>query len=186
MKNYIFSTVAAACALELILEFAPFIRDATVKKYLRYIFALVISLCIIAPFSDTVSFGDTLSVPELNDGISFNSGAQYVYFEDDTVVCECSEYRVPECETAAVVDVYISECCFGIIRNSKLALSNKFSIETEDISIGISFDISDVSNIDMICAYINVDTASAYLKSDAIGYLETALGCRVYRMEVDK
>ena len=37
MKNYIFSTIAAACALELILEFAPFVKDATVKKYLQKI-----------------------------------------------------------------------------------------------------------------------------------------------------
>ncbi len=186
MKNYIFSTIAAACALELILEFAPFIRDATLKKYLRYIFALALSLCIIAPFSESVSFGDLPYVPEAGEEIGLNYGSEYVYFEDDSFMCECSEFGVPERETIAAVDMYISECCLGIIRNSKLAILNKFSLDAADISIGISFDISDVSSIEIICAYINVNSASAYLKSDAADYLETTLGCRVYRMEVNR
>ena len=186
MQNYIFSTIAAACAVELILEFAPFIKDTTLKKYLRYVFALVLSLCIIAPFSDSVSFGDIGLALDPGENTDTTAGSEYVYFEDELLACECNEHGTPERDAPATCDMYIRECCFGIIRNAKSVLSNKFPLESNDISIGIAFDVSDVTNIELICAYINIKSDSGYLKSDARDYLEKTLGCRVYETEVTK
>lgn len=186
MQNYIFSTVAAACAVELILEFAPFIKDATLKKYLRYVFALVLSLCIIAPLSESVSFEDIGLALNTGEDTGTSAGSEYIYFENEFLACECNELGTPERDTPAACDMYIRECCFGIIRNSKSILSNKFSLELNDISIGIAFDVSDVTNIELICAFVNIKSDSGYLKSDARDYLEKTLGCRVYETEVNK
>ncbi len=186
MQNYIFSTIAAACAVELILEFAPFIKDATLKKYLRYVFALVLSLCIVAPFSDLVSFGEIAAALDVRGDTGVRTDTGYIYFEDDSFLCESDEWGVPKRDSTAACDMYIRECCFGIIRNAKSALSSKFSLELSEISIGISFDLSDVSDISLICAYVNISRDSRYLKSDVRDYLENTLGCRVYGTGVSK
>ncbi len=185
MQNYIFSTVAAACAVELILEFAPFVKDATLKKYLRYVFALVLSLCIVSPFSESVSFGDLESVLENGENASVPAVSEYIYFENESFSCECTENGVPKRDTPAACDMYIRECCFGIIRNAATALSDKLVVDVNDIGIGIAFDVTDISSIKIICAYIDVDSKSKYLKSDARDYLGDLLGCTVYETEVN-
>ena len=185
MQNYIFSTVAAACAVELILEFAPFVKDATLKKYLRYVFALVLSLCFVSPFSESVSFGDLESVLENGENASAPAVSEYIYFENDSFLCECSQSGIPKRASPAVCDMYIRECCFGMIRNAATALSAKLAVDAGDVSIGIAFDATDISSIKIICAYIDVESKSKYLKSDARDYLGDLLGCAVYEMEVN-
>lgn len=184
MKNYIFSTIAAACVFELILEFAPFISNGTVKKYLRYIFALVLALSIVAPFTRSVTLGENGlgSLFETPQSIEAPADIGFIYFEDNGTVCECSETGTPDFEKAVAADMYISECCFGIIGNAKAALANKFSLDKENIRLGISFDATDTSGIEIICAYVYVGYSGEYIQSDCIDYLESALGCKVYRM----
>ena len=184
MKDYIFSTVAAACVLELMLEFSPFIKDATVKKYLRYIFALVLSLCIISPFSGPSDAFDAAFNLDTRDETHEGGTPTHLYFENASFLCECSETGVPIYESVATADMYISECCFGIIENAKLAVSSKLSIPTDDIRLGISFDLTDISKIEIICAYLDVNSRNTYLISDAFDYLENTLGCKVYKTEV--
>ena len=138
----------------------------------------------IAPFSDIDNLVSTDTEFNISESVGENSRSEYVYFENELFSCECSEAGVPERDTYAVCDMYISECCFGIVKNARHALSSKFSLDLDSVNVGISFNTSDVSDINLICAWVRIDSDGEYLKRDSRDYLEKTLGCRVYEMGV--
>lgn len=178
MKEYIFSTIIGAALLDLLFVFLP-IGGESLLKYLRYIAALILALCIISPFARV--FSDSYSIDDIIDMIPTVSGdyemPEYVY-SDEGGVREADEYGNMLSDELVFCDGYIRECFVGIANGIKTELGAKFGIDADDIRVAVAADVRDTENIELICIKITLNERCRYISGDVREHIRRALDCR--------
>ena len=188
MGNYIFTTIMGAAVIELVSEFIPLSANSPLRKYLRYIIALVLAIVIVTPVAklinhngaDIFSYFD--NIPEAETSIS---EYQYICVTENAVF-EADALGNITSEAPLLCDLYIRECCLGIIEKTKTALADKFSVDADYFNMNVSVDLTDKENIKLVCTHIDVKGIKKYLVGDIHDYVEALLGCKTYVNMADK
>ena len=175
MGTYIFTTIMGAAVIELVSEFIPLSANSPLRKYLRYIIALVLAIVIVTPVAklinhngaDIFSYFD--NIPEAETSIS-----EYQYIcVTENAVSEPDALGNITSEAPLLCDLYIRECCLGIIEKTKTALADKFSVDADYINMNVSVDLTDKENIKEIKKGLN--SCAGYIR----GQLAKNLNLRI-------
>lgn len=173
MKAYIFSVIIGAAAVEFAFDFLPLADNSPMRRYLKYICALVLALCICAPLSSLCKnevSGFAGGFPEFDT--ADRAAYEYLYFVDGAVYEADADGNII---SAVACDAYIRSCAENIIADTTAALERKFS--RDDLSLSLLIDTRKLDEIELVRLYISSQKKlPEYLAGDICAYSESLTG----------